>query len=346
MPRRPHRASTMTALTLAALSLTAATTATAASSAPAGSAQATRTTVKVSTAAELTAALAAAQPGETIQLAAGTYSGAFTGTVNGTAGAPITLSGPSSAVLTNGDSSGDLGAGYGFHLEANYWTLSGFSVDASAKGVVLDHADYDVLTGLTVHDIADEGIHLREFSSYDTVEHSAVYDTGVKAPGYGEGVYIGTAQSNWGTYTGGQPDLSDNDQVLDNTFGPDIAAENIDAKEATSGGLISGNTFSGKGESGANSSTDMVAVKGNDYTVSDNTMTNGLVDGFEVEQLYAKSGCGNVFKGNTIDLGASGYGFHVKDQSDCAADPNVVGTSNTVTDATKGASSIPETPGI
>ena len=299
-----------------------------------------------STAAQLTAALAAVKPGQTIQLAPGTYSGVFLETTSGTAAAPITLTGPASAILTNPDTTGDLGAGYGLHLVADYWKLTGFSVANSAKGIVLDHANNDVLDGLTVYDIGDEGIHLREFSTHDVVEHSTVHDTGLKAPGYGEGVYIGTANSNWDTYTGGLPDLSNDDQILDNTFGPNIAAENIDAKEATVGGLISGNTFSGKGESGANSATDVVAVKGNDYTVTGNTMSNGLVDGFEVEQLWPGSGCGNVFRSNVIDLAASGYGFNVKDQSDCTAAPNVVGVSNTVTGAAKGASKIPETPGL
>jgi hypothetical protein len=303
-------------------------------------------TVKVSTAAQLTAALTAAKPGQTIQLAPGTYSGVFLGTTSGTANAPITLTGPTTAVLTNPDTTGTVGAGYGLHLVADYWRLTGFSVADSAKGIVLDHSNNDVLDGLSVHNIGDEGIHLREFSTHDIVEHSTVHDTGLKAPGYGEGVYVGTANSNWGTYTDGKPDLSNDDQIIDNTFGPNVAAENIDIKEATSGGLISGNTFSGKGESGANSSTDVVAVKGNDYTVTGNTMSNGLIDGFEVEQLYTGSGCGNVFRNNTINLAAPGYGFDVKDQSSCAASPNVVGVSNTVTGAAKGVSKIPLTPGL
>jgi hypothetical protein len=304
------------------------------------------TVVDVSTSAQLLTALTSVKAGDTINLAAGTYSGTFVGKTSGTAGAPITMTGPATAILTNADSSGAIGSGYGFHLEASYWNLTGFTVDNSAKGIVLDGADHDVLDGLTVENIGDEGIHLREFSSEDIVEHCIVHDTGKKSPGYGEGIYIGTAKSNWPTYTNGKPDLSNDDQILDNTLGPNVAAENIDAKEATVGGVISGNTFSGKGESGANSSTDVVAVKGNDYTVTGNTMTNGLVDGFEVEQLYKNSGCGNVFKSNTINLGASGYGFNVKDQSSCKTDPNVVGTSNTVTNAKKGASSIPETSGV
>ncbi|MDI5963784.1 right-handed parallel beta-helix repeat-containing protein [Streptomyces sp. SL13] len=340
MTTRTRRISLLATAALLPLGVLAATGASAATPAASG------TTIAVSTSAELTSALASVKAGDTISLAGGvTYSGAFDATTSGTSSAPITLTGPSSAILTNSDSSGDLGTGYGFHLEAGYWNLTGFSVDDSAKGVVLDGADHDVLDGLTVHDIGDEGIHLRAFSSDDVVENSTVHDTGLKDAGYGEGVYIGSAKSNWKTYTDGNPDLSDDDRITGNTFGPNVAAENIDAKEATVGGTISGNTFSGKGESGANSSTDVVAVKGNDYTVSGNTMSDGLVDGFEVEQLVDGSGCGNVFTQNDIDLGASGYGFNVKDQKKCASDPNVVGTSNTVTAAGDGAASIPETSG-
>lgn len=304
------------------------------------------TTVNVATAAQLTAALSAAKPGETIQLAAGHYSGTFVATASGTASQPITLTGPATAILNNGTNPDKIGTSYGFHLQADFWHLTGFTVDNSAKGVVLDKASHDVLDGLTVFNIGDEGIHLRDFSTNDTVENSVVHDTGKQAPGFGEGLYIGTAVSNWPSITGGKPDLSNNETVMNNTFGPNAAAENIDAKEATVGTVITGNTFSGKGESGQNFATDVVAVKGNGYTVTNNKMSNGLMDGFEVEQLVAKSGCGNTFKNNTINLNAPGYGFDVKDQSNCAGSPNVVGTSNTVTGAGKGASKIPETPGV
>lgn len=304
------------------------------------------TTVNVSTAAQLTAALKAAKPGQTIQLAAGKYSGTFIATVNGTSSQPITLTGPAGAILNNGGNPNRIGSSYGFHLEANFWHLTGFSVDNSAKGVVLDKASNDVIDGLTVFNIGDEGIHLRDFSSNDTVKNCVIHDTGKQEAGFGEGLYIGTAVSNWPSITGGKPDLSNNETVTNNTFGPNVAAENIDAKEATVGSTITGNTFSGKGESGANFSTDVVAVKGNGYTVTNNKMSNGLMDGFEVEQLVAKSGCGNTFKNNSINLNAPGFGFDVKDQSNCKNSPNVVGTSNTVTGAGKGASKIPETPGV
>jgi hypothetical protein len=54
----------------------------------------------------LTAALGAATPGQTIRLAPGTYHGAFLGRTRATASAPITVTGPPTAILTNPDSSG------------------------------------------------------------------------------------------------------------------------------------------------------------------------------------------------------------------------------------------------
>jgi len=82
------------------------------------------TVVQVSTASQLSSALNKVVPGETIQLAAGTYTGEFSSAVSGTAAAPITLTGPSTAILSgyNTDS------GYAVNLEASYWDLSGFSV--------------------------------------------------------------------------------------------------------------------------------------------------------------------------------------------------------------------------
>ena len=308
------------------------------------------TTISVSTSAQLLAALKAVQPGDTISLADGSYSGTFIGTTSGTASAPITLTGSSAAILSNGDKSGDIGSGYGFHLEASYWKVTGFSIDNSAKGIVVDGGNHDVLDGLTVHHIGDEGIHLREFSSNDIVEHCKVYDTGTGTAGYGEGIYVGTSNGNWGTYTHGKPDLSNDDQILDNTVGPNVRADNLDVKEATVGGTISGNSFNAQGETGANYSNDVVAVKGNNYTVTGNTVINPRQDGFEVENLWKKAGCGNTFSNNKITMtGAKykGYGFNIKDQTTtCKASPNVIGVSNTVTNPGKGASTIPETPGV
>src|SRR6266516_298033 len=176
------------------------------SPAPTPSPSPTARTVNVATAAQLSAALAGARPGDTIHLADGTYTGAFYGIVSGTATTPITLTGSRQAVLANTrmcDPNVPPGGlvsycGYGFHLnKANYWKLVGFSIGAGNKGIVFDGASHNVIDGVEVRDINQEGIHLRAASSDNVVELCYIHDTGKTDPGYGEGLYFGSATSNW-----------------------------------------------------------------------------------------------------------------------------------------------------
>ena len=264
-------------------------------------------TVSVSNAGQLTAALAAAGPGTVIDLADGTYSGNFTGTAVGTAAQPVFLCGGPNAVLDAG--SRTTGGGYVLHLQnAAYWRLIGFTVQDGAKGVVLDHTDYSVIQGLTVQHLGDEGIHLREFSDDDLVLNNTVRDTGSLNPKYGEGVYIGTAQSNWCTYTDCQQDHSDNDVVRGNTISQ-TTAENVDIKEGTTGGALIDNSFDGSSFSPKGASA-WVNAKGNSYLIKGNTGRDSYQDGFQTHQILAGWGQGNVFEGNTAIVNGTGYGFH------------------------------------
>jgi len=263
--------------------------------------------VAVSTAAQLSKALAAARPGQTIVLAAGTYQGDFVATSSGTAARPITLCGSRSAVL-EGRSIKD---GYVVHLDrASWWRLEGFTVEGGQKGVVADGVTHDLIDGLYVHGTGDEAIHLREFSSYNTVSHNVVRDTGLREQFFGEGIYVGSAHKNWCRYTGCKPDASDHNVISDNNIA-DTTAENIDIKEGTTGGTISGNTFNGTGMVSA-AATSWVNVKGNDWTIEDNTGTDSIGNGFSVHQVYPGWGIGNIFHGNTAAFSGPGYGIYVQ----------------------------------
>lgn len=283
-------------------------------------------TISVGTSAQLRSALTAAKPGTTIKLADGTYSGQFKSTTPGTAAAPITLTGGAGAVLT---SSG--GNGYGLWLKgAPYWNLKGFTVADAKKGIVMDASSHVTVDTVTVHHIGYEGVHFRSGSSYGVIRNSYVHDTGTTAPQYGEGVYIGSANSNWDQFAGSTGvDASDHVQVLNNRIGPNVAAEGIDVKEGTKAGTISGNTLDGTGEKNQNSGDSTIDVKGDGYTVSSNSVSHPYTDGFQVHNVYAAYGCGNAFSGNRFTLsGASGYGINVTDNSKCAK-KNTVTTSNT-----------------
>jgi hypothetical protein len=263
--------------------------------------------VAVSTAAELSHALSAAHPGQTIALEPGVYEGNFVASTPGTATAPITLCGSRNAVL---EGSG-INNGYVLHLDhASYWNVEGFTVQGGQKGVVTDGVTHDLIDGLYVHGTGDEAIHLRSFSSYNVVSHNVIRDTGLLTSFYGEGIYVGSANKNWCRYTGCQPDRSNYNRIIDNNIA-DTTAENIDIKEGTTGGVISGNILDGTGMV-SSAATSWVNVKGNDWLVEDNAGSHSIDDGFSVHQVYPGWGLHNVFKDNTAVVDGPGFGIYVQ----------------------------------
>jgi parallel beta-helix repeat protein len=285
-------------------------------------------TKKVSSTAELTSALSGATAGQVIFMQPGTYSGNFVATASGTASSPITLCGTSSSVLDGGDTK----KGYVFHLDgANYWHLEGFSVTNGQKGVVTDKTTGALIHGLTVHGIGDEGIHLRDFSSGNTVDGNTVSQTGMLKAKYGEGIYIGTAKSNWCSFSQCKVDNSDHN-VISNNHISDTTAENVDIKEGTTGGILKGNTFDGSGMTAADSWVD---VKGDDWLIEDNVGHDSVNDGYQTHQILDGWGANNVFVGNTSSVDGPGYAFHITRPLG-----NVVRCDNTETGAQSGLSNI------
>ena len=148
--------------------------------------------------------------------------------------------------------------------------------------------------------------------------------------GFGEGVYLGSANSNWSRYSGGQPDRSDQNQVLDNRI-TDTRAEPIDVKEGTTGGVIAGNLLGGDGVAGQNSADSFLDVKGNGYRIEGNhgTHTAAPIDpddcnkrrrgpfchGFEVHVAVDGWGRDNVFRGNRLEVNAPGAGIWLQEDT-------------------------------
>jgi hypothetical protein len=281
--------------------------------------------------AELTQALAAAAPGSTIIMAPGTYTDRFVASVSGTAAAPITLCGGRDSVIDGGE----IKVGYSFYLQkVDWWRVIGFSVQGGQKGVVADHANHVLISRLYVHDVGDEGIHLREFSSDNLVEGNTVSNTGLLSTKFGEGIYVGTANSNWCTYTQCRPDNSDRNVIRNNDISH-TTAENIDIKEGTSGGSIEGNRLSGSGMV-SSAATAWINVKGNDWTIIGNIGRTSVKDGFQVHRVYAGWGSRNVFHANRAVVDGPGFGFYVQSPSlgtvvacDNVATGAALGLSNT-----------------
>ncbi|MGI5468147.1 right-handed parallel beta-helix repeat-containing protein [Streptomyces sp. CA-132043] len=307
---------TKTSATNASATNTNASGATNAAQPPAG----TRGVIDVSTAAQLKDAMSAARPGDTIQLADGTYRGNFKTSVAGSTSSRITLTGSSKAVLT-------ASGGYGLHLNgASYWTVKGLTITGGQKGIMADAARGVVIDSVTVHGLDMEGVHFRHSSKDGVIKDSRIYDTGRDGRGMGEGVYVGGA--------GDLGDNSDNVEIRGNTIGPDVGGENIDIKEGTTGAKIIGNTFDGSGLTGTHYDDSWVDVKGNDVLVENNTGTHTTNNGYETHTQQSGWGCGTVFRGNKSDLsdasGSGRYGFNITnyDAADC---PVTITGDNTVT---------------
>lgn len=299
--------------------------------------------IQVNSSTQLKGALENAKPGDEIVLADGIYMGNFkiNNDVSGTSTKSILLRGSRNAILDGGT----ISTGYVLHLKASYWIIKGITIKNGLKGIMTDEANYNIIDSVKVLGIGEEGIHLRRFSKHNIIQNCEVLNTGLKTPDYGEGIYVGTAVSNWAKSSDGVEDRSDSNLVQKNTIGPNCTAECIDVKEGTTGTIIRANKFNSTGITGANSGDSWMDIKGNYCLIENNVGFNPqgsiLKDGYQVHCVVNGWGCYNVFKNNNSVVNASGYGINVTlTSSKGKVVGNKVYASNTAEGAVKGISNI------
>ena len=294
-----------------------ATPASAAAPVPRCATGATRS-IAVDTTDELKTAVANAQPGDAILLADGQYLGPIRPTRSGSVDLPIRLCGSRAAVLKGGT----IRSGEVIGLRASHWELSGFTVTYALKGIKLQNADFNVLDNLEVHTTGYEAIHLAEGSTDNVVRGSVIHHTGRRDPRFGEGVYVGTAESNRCDLFGCRPDPSDRNQVVGNRFF-EIRAEAVDVKEGTRAGLVENNDFDGA----ASTARSFVDVKGNGWVVRHNRGVSAPEHGFITETAGDGWGTANAFIGNVVEGPLSGFGFFVTKGNTVACDNQAPGAA-------------------
>jgi hypothetical protein len=306
----------------------------------------------------LRAALASATPGAVIRLADGEYQfkPRLVASASGTAEAPITLLGSRAAVLRTKNASGD----YGLHITGDHWRIEGITVAHATKGIVLDGSVGTVIDGVEVYDIGDEAVHFRTCSSDGILRKSHIHDTGRNSAQYGEGVYVGSANSNWDEYQCTDPiegdEEGDNTErvlVEDNLF-EDITAEGADLKEGTDSGIVRRNVFRRAGISGQNSADSAIDAKGNGWVIEDNVVSgtdatwdddgvaapSEFADGYQAHSVYDGYGTGNVFRRNRVEGEIPGFGIGLYPEAE-----NVVSCDNAAPGAALGLVGINGKPG-
>lgn len=311
---------------LAALALAAASVAALSGCAPASAGQSPSTpcapgAVAVGEgAAALQAALDAAVAGTVLQLPSAVYSGRFRASTSGTADAPIVLCGSGATVLDGGDVDG----GYTLHLDGvAFWEVRDLTIRGGQKGVVLDATTHSSLSALEISDVGQEGLHLRSGSTDNTVGAVTVERTGLVDPDFGEGVYVGSAESNWCRYSACEPDRSDRN-VFDGLVVRDTTAEALDAKEGTTGGVVRGSSLS----TGASPVVDSaVDLKGSEWRLEDSTV-QGPVDAVSIHVILPPWGAGNIVASSVLLPGPGGVGVAVIGAARAAG--NTVECDNTV----------------
>ncbi len=131
------------------------------------------------------------QAGDTLYVKSGTYSGVFT--LSKLSGASdkqtVVQTHPGEKVVFEG-----LGVNTGrIKIDScDYMLFKGFEVTTHNQGIfITGGCSYITLDSVEVHNIGQEGIHVKENSHHIVIQNSAVYDTD-KWDYNGEGVYIGT----------------------------------------------------------------------------------------------------------------------------------------------------------
>lgn len=261
-----------------------------------------------------------AQPGDTINLAAGRYLQNVISRRNGTASAPITISGPITAVV-----SGASGESRIIEINHDYLRLAGFTIDGlwnpGAPGSFDSYRDkllYVIgieplagVTGLNVQQMSfknagGECLRLRYFAQSNEIAYSTFDNCGVqsilnptvssslKSGKNGEAIYIGTAPEQ---LTDGKNPTTDRDQsnanwVHHNDFRT-RGNECVDIKEAATGNIVEYNDCTAQNDAES---------AGFDARGSGNT--------FRYNKSFGNTGAGIRFGGDTSSDGLNNHAYY------------------------------------
>ena len=234
------------------------------------------------------------RPGDSIELADGTYPGTFVTTRSGTAEQPIFLCGGAGRGARRRRHQGRLRAPPRRRAALAAGRLHRPQRPEGRRGRRHGRHRHPGPAPSTAS--ATRRVHLRRHSTDNVVIGNTICDTGQRRDKFGEGVYVGTAMSNWCNITDCEPDRSDRNVVGQHHLGT-TTAESVDIKEGTTGGVLVGNTFDGAGMTRRR-----LLGRRQGQRLADpgqHAAATRPVDGFQTHEILDGWGDANVFAGNT-----------------------------------------------
>lgn len=263
----------------------------------------------------LNSALANAQPGDTIALSAGVYSGHFVAKTSGQPDCKITLLGAFGVTLDGGSTSTD---GAVLTVYGSYWNLALMVIQNGRKGLVLDGGSYNTLSSLQITSHGEECLLFRNKACNNQIYALSVGQSGKYNSAMGYGIAVGA---------------DDNDPCTDNAItssaiGDRVTQQAIIVRKSSSRTNVHDNSFT-SGISGQTNFITFASDSNQLYLCSfGNPSSIPLSDGIRM------TGTGNVARYVSMDLRGSGYGYN-------AIAGNTICKSCTVVNAALGPSSIP-----
>jgi Periplasmic copper-binding protein (NosD) len=285
-------------------------------------------------------AVAVAQPGDVIDVAAGTYDG-FTTVRDGLPGAPIVIRGETDSLdqpLAEIVGQGDERLVNFHHDNITFRDFEVFAGDINlwvGSPLVNEQTTGVRIRDNVIHHANGECVRMKYFSVGNEVEHNHIHTCGVTGFNLkqnsknGEGVYIGTAPEQLFKNPTQDPDASNENWVHHNVI--NTKAECVETKEAASFNVIEANTCSGTRDpdgAGFSSRGDHNAFLGNSSTenrgdgirlggdskgqgvlndVIGNTLANNRGYGLDVQRKPQGEICGNDVTGNRKGITNGGY---------------------------------------
>jgi hypothetical protein len=250
--------------------------------------------VNVGSVSQLNAALAAAQPGDQIRLAPGTYAYANGAAIvlnrSGTAANRITVCGPRTAITTGGI--------WRVDYPTKYWHLRGFKIHgngAAFTGVWDLGGGRQIYDSLEITGTTQEGLIIKGATAPNApsigneVRYNYIHDTGISTNNFGECVYIG--------------DGNDPSKVVDSTWIHhneliNCRAEGIELKAGTRFALVEFNRIINAGHGRVVGSDAPIEVRASYNRIFDNVIDLSPRYSIEMFADDPKGGMNNTFRRN------------------------------------------------